>query len=336
MSIELNKANLEAIKTRSNELADSILGLYFPVLDHGFVSLVDYCGGDFSIARSARTSYQHGVNQRTEDRNLIRYLLRHDHGTPFEFVQFTFHCQMPIFVARQWIRTRISSFNELSGRYSVMPLMFYTPEESSIQAQSANNKQGRDGGVTKESIDFFFYDSSEVRAQATGMYRSALAGDIARELARIDLPLSTYTNWYWSINLRSLMNFLRLRCDSHSQWEIRQYANVIAGMCQKVVPIAFEAWIDYESCAKKFSKLDLQLLDFYVKSNKTGTLQDITSSLEIEGQRLGLTKREIKEFLGNLFLNFEAPDFTLDLSRAKTPEYFKQEAENHVPRIEGK
>lgn len=322
---DIEKANYDARQARINPSAEKLLGLYFPVLDHGFVSLVDYCGGDFSIVRAARTSYQHGVRKRTDDRNIIRYLLRHDHGSPFEFVQFTFHCQLPIFVARQWIRHRVASVNELSGRYSVLPLMFYTPQEEDIKTQSTSNKQGRDGDLTRETIQDFYEGSQLVRKHASEMYESAISDDIARELARIDLPLSTYTNWYWSVNLRSLMNFMTLRCDSHAQWEIRQYANIIAGMVQQVAPEAFEAWIDYEYCSHKLSRQELQLLPIYEQVERS-------ESIEEAGAKLGMSKREIKEFFDNVSAG-ECPDFALDLSKAKPPEYFSSEAEKYVPGV---
>jgi len=320
---DIERANYDARQARINPSAERLLGLYFPVLDHGFVSLVDYCGGDFSIVRAARTSYQHGVRHRTDDRNIIRYLLRHDHGSPFEFVQFTFHCQLPIFVARQWIRTRISSFNEMSGRYSILPLMFYTPREEDLKTQSLGNKQGRDGELTKEAIQAFYAGSQQVRQYASEMYESAISDDVARELARIDLPLSTYTNWYWSINLRSLMNFMTLRCDSHSQWEIRQYANTIAGIVQQVVPEAFEAWIDYEYCSHKLSRQELQLLPVYEQVERN-------ESIEETAAKLGMSKREIKEFFDNIS-GGEKPDFTLDMAKAKTPQYFSTQAEQYIP-----
>lgn len=320
---DIERANYDARQARINPSAERLLGLYFPVLDHGFVSLVDYCGGDFSIVRAARTSYQHGVGKRTDDRNIIRYLLRHDHGSPFEFVQFTFHCQLPIFVARQWIRHRISSFNEMSGRYSILPLMFYTPREEDLKTQSLGNKQGRDGELTKEAIQAFYAGSQQVRQYASEMYESAISDDVARELARIDLPLSTYTNWYWSVNLRSLMNFMTLRCDSHSQWEIRQYANTIAGIVQQVVPEAFEAWIDYEYCSHKLSRQELQLLPVYEQVERNETIEETAA-------KLGMSKREIKEFFDNIS-GGEKPDFTLDMAKAKTPQYFSTQAEQYIP-----
>lgn len=338
---ELHRANYEAIAAKTNEQADRLIGLYFPVFDHGFVSLVDYCGGDFSVVRSARTSYQHGVSVRSNDRNLIRYLLKHDHGTPFEFVNFTFHCQMPIFVARQWIRHRVGSFNEMSGRYSVMPLMFYTPKDEDIQAQSSYNKQGRDGAVSDSSIYTFKDDSSRVRLEATEMYRSALQGGITRELSRIDLPLSTYTNWYWNINLRSLMNFLRLRCDSHAQYEIRAYANIIAGMVKEVCPLAFEAWQDYTFESEHFSYQEMlalyeignEALDFGSCTDWSETLNGIESSPDFD--KYGLSKREATEFKAKIlkFREAKKQDFTLDLSQAKTPAYFQEQAKLYVPLI---
>lgn len=334
MTIE--KANNEAIITRQNLGADKLLGLYFPVLDHGFVALRDYCGGDAAITRSARTSYQHGVSVRTDDRNLIRYLLKHNHGTPFEFVNFTFHCQMPIMVARQWIRHRVGGFNEMSGRYSIMPLMFYTPDNENIQQQSSSNKQGRDGVLDEEVIEDFLCNLEHIRDESKENYKSAISGNITRELARLDLPLSTYTNWYWTVNLRSLMNFLSLRCDSHAQYEIRQFANVIAGIVKEVCPIAFEAWQDYAFESEHFSYQEMVALVKVVGDQLyDGSCVGWEETLLGELDQYGLSKRETEEFK-NKILKFQNPkrqDFTLDLSQAKTPDYFKEQAQKYVPEI---
>ncbi|MFA5759467.1 MAG: FAD-dependent thymidylate synthase [Clostridia bacterium] len=324
---ELQLANQQAINNRANIKADNLLGLYFPILDFGFISLVDYQGGDHAIARSARTSYQYGVNQRADDRSLIRYLLKHDHGSPFEFVQFTFHCQMPIFVARQWIRHRIAGVNEMSGRYSIMPLMFYSPDKEQVQAQSKSNKQGRDGGLSEDEIYSFLQDCESNREIIKNSYVKALGADVSREIARIDLPLSTYTNWYWTINLRSLMNFMTLRCDNHAQWEIRQYANLIAGVVKEVCPIAYEAWYDYQFGAQKFSNKELSLIINLI--NKNYDIKNINEHAEL----LGLSTREVKEFVNNILIHKDIQDFSLDISQAKTPEHFQKLAECNVPEL---
>ncbi|MDH3298526.1 MAG: FAD-dependent thymidylate synthase, partial [Gemmatimonadota bacterium] len=218
--------------------AEEILGGYFGVLDHGFVSLVDYMGSDEDIERAARVSYGYGTRKRSATRGLIRYLRRHAHTTPSEMVEFKFHCSMPIFVARQWIRHRTASVNEYSGRYSLMPLLFYKPEAASFALQSAVNNQGREDQPAAPSL---YADAiarwESLRQQASDTYGWLVSEDIARELARIDLPLSTYTQWYWKIDLHNLLHFLRLRADPHAQWEIQEYGRVMAGMLARVAPL---------------------------------------------------------------------------------------------------
>jgi thymidylate synthase (FAD) len=304
-----------------NSGADKILDKYFPVLDHGFVALRDYMGGDYAITRAARTSYQGGIKKRTDDANLIRYLVRHDHATPLEFVQFTFHCQMPVFVARQWIRHRISSVNEMSGRYSIMPMMFHTPEDSSIQAQSKSNKQGRGGELNSETIRIYKHNSNTTRKLAEAGYKDAINNGVAKELARLDLPLSTYTNWFWCINLRSLFNFLTLRCDEHAQWEIRQYANVMAGMLKEVCPLAYEAWRDYKFNSVTFSAQEMQMME---RHWRTGRGID-----EEKAKKFDIGKFEFSEYKAKTSPNNTegwSRDFELDMSKAKTAEYFEERA----------
>src|SRR5687767_12281585 len=177
--------------------AEEILGLYFPVLDHGFVALVDYMGSDECIERAARVSYGHGTRKKSLTRGLLRYLRRHLHTTPSEMVELKFHCAMPMFVARQWIRHRTANVNEYSGRYSLMPMLFYTPAAEQLQTQSRNNKQGRSGApATSEQYAEAVRRWNEIRSQSRDAYEWLAQEDMARELARIDLPLSTYTQWY--------------------------------------------------------------------------------------------------------------------------------------------
>ena len=222
-----------------------IKGRYYKVLDHGFVSLVDYMGSDDDIANAARVSYT-SATKRTDNEKLIRYMYKHGHTSPFEMVEFKFHCKMPIFVARQWIRHRTANVNEQSGRYSVLDQEFYTPEKEHYCPQSMTNKQGRsDESVSDEAYNMFIETSCASRAGVSEAYNRLLDAGVSRELARIDLPLSLYTQWYWKIDLHNLLHFLKLRCDPHAQYEIVQYANVMAGMIERMVPIAFQAWIDY-------------------------------------------------------------------------------------------
>ena len=219
----------------TSPLAEEILGLYFPVLDHGFVSLVDYMGTDECIERAARVSYGYGTRQTSQTRGLLRYLRRHMHTTPSEMIEFKFHCSMPMFIARQWIRHRSANVNEYSGRYSLMPMLFYTPSEEQLQTQSKKNNQGRSGTVVEaakytEAVRRW----NEIREKSREAYEWMTLEDMARELARIDLPLSTYTQWYWKIDLHNLLHFLKLRVDHHAQWEIQEYGRVMAGMLKRV------------------------------------------------------------------------------------------------------
>ena len=217
--------------------AEEILGLYFPVLDHGFVSLVDYMGTDEDIERAARVSYGYGTRKASLTRGLLRYLRRHLHTTPSEMLELKFHCCMPMFIARQWIRHRAASVNEYSGRYSLMPMLFYTPSAEQLQTQSKANNQGRSGTpVDAEQYRATVERWNEIRRLSRGAYEQMTSEDMARELARIDLPLSTYTQWYWKIDLHNFLHFLKLRVDSHAQWEIQEYGRVLAGVLKRVAP----------------------------------------------------------------------------------------------------
>ncbi len=242
-------------------VADSLLDREFKVLDHGFVRLVDYMGNDDAIVQAARVSYGDGTKKVQEDRGLIRYLMRHRHTTPFEMVEFKFHVKLPIFVARQWIRHRSANVNEYSGRYSVMKDEFYRPKLEDIQTQSQQNKQGRSEEELPESIRTAFLESlQQLQERAYAEYQGALGDNIARELARINLPLSLYTEWYWKIDLHNLFHFLRLRLDSHAQKEIRAYAVIMADMVRGVCPLAYEAFIDYYVNSLSFSGPEMEIL----------------------------------------------------------------------------
>lgn len=235
------------------DAAEEILDKKYSVLDHGFVRLVDYNGGDQRIVQSARISYGDGTKSYRQDKGLINYLMRNDHSSPFEMVNFTFHVKMPIFVARQWVRHRTAKLNEISGRYSVMSDEVYRPDREHINIQSESNKQGRaevvNDQLAKEVMDGFAKDKELIFNQ----YNSMLDSGIARELARIDLPLSLYTEMYWSMDLRNLFHFLKLRLDPHAQYEIREYANTILDMVEKVCPIATDAFKEHNLNATNFS-----------------------------------------------------------------------------------
>lgn len=274
-----------------NPKAEEILDKEFKVLNHGFIRLVDYMGGDESIVQAARVSYGKGTKSVSEDRTLIRYLMRHQHTTPFEMVEFKFHIKLPIFVARQWIRHRTANVNEYSGRYSIMPEEFYVPDESSIKYQSQANKQGRDeeevpAEVRKRVLEILI----EEQKSAFNGYQEMLDYNIARELARINLPLSLYTQWYWKIDLHNLFHFLKLRMDKHAQFEIRVYAEKMAEIVKTVVPIAYEAFEDYVLNSITFSKQELLILKKYLP-NKIE---------EDEVEKFGFSKYEKAEFFDKL------------------------------------
>jgi thymidylate synthase (FAD) len=324
------------VETRrpTNPAAEEILGLYFPVLDHGFVSLVDYMGSDEDVERAARVSYGYGTRKTSQTRGLIRYLRRHKHTTPSEMVELKFHCAMPVFVARQWIRHRTASVNEMSGRYSLMPLLYYRPDREHVQMQSKSNRQGRAGEVT----DHVFADSiarwDRLRAEASSTYEWLVQEDVARELARIDLPLSVYTQWYWKIDLHNLLHFLTLRVDAHAQYEIRAFGVVMAGMLQRVAPLCFEAWLDYDVMGSALSRGELAALRRLVRV-RDGGIEGVAERLtEAELEKLGLAKREVEELLAKLAAVPATPDFALDLSRARSPEAFAREMEAAVPAVD--
>lgn len=241
--------------------AEALLDQEIPVLDKGFVRLVDYMGGDERIVQSARVSYGSGTKTVRQDRGLIHYLMKHWHTSPFEQVQLTFHTKMPIFVARQWVRHRTARLNEISGRYSVMKDEFYVPSPENIRPQSTNNKQGRSEDRYTE------VEESEIREMFEGEqkavyknYEALLEKNLARELARNNLPLSLYTEWYWQIDLHNLFHFLRLRMDPHAQYEIRVYAEAMARCAKAVAPIAYEAFEEHILGSVAFSRAECEAL----------------------------------------------------------------------------
>jgi len=315
--------------------AEELLGLYFPVLDHGFVALVDYMGTDECIERAARVSYGYGTRQTSQTRGLIRYLRRHLHTTPSEMVEFKFHCCMPLFVARQWIRHRASSTNELSGRYSLMPMLFYTPSAEQLQTQSRSNSQGRSGERVSDAILREALRRWEtIRAESQTAYEWLTGNQVARELARIDLPLSTYTQWYWKIDLHNLLHFLNLRVDRHAQWEIQEYGRVMAGMLKRAAPLSYEAWIDFDVCGARLSRGDLDALRRLVAPSGDGLVAKPNAAVTApELEKLGLSKRAVRELLQKL-ADAEVPDFELDLSKAKPADYFATRFAEAVPKVD--
>jgi thymidylate synthase (FAD) len=321
----------------TSPLAEEILGLYFPVLDHGFVSLVDYMGTDESIERAARVSYGYGTRQTSQTRGLLRYLRRHLHTTPSEMIEFKFHCSMPMFIARQWIRHRSANVNEYSGRYSLMPMLFHTPTAEQLQTQSKQNNQGRSGTVVEaEKYAEAVRRWNEIREKSREAYEWMMLEDMARELARIDLPLSTYTQWYWKIDLHNLLHFLKLRVDSHAQWEIQEYGRVMAGMLKRVAPLSYEAWIDYDVCGERVSRMELDALRKLVSADGDGLRVRDGASLDAAALAAGgLAKREAAELLAKLQPK-PVPDFELDLSQASSAEVFAERFASAVPKVDKK
>lgn len=317
------------MSSRKNiEAADEILEKYFPVLDYGFVSLVDYMGGDDSLEKYARVSYGSKTRKVSDTRGLIRYLIRHFHTTPIESTELAFHIGLPIHVARQLVRHRtFSPINEYSGRYSVMPDIFYTPAQENFSPQSKNNKQGRsDTSLDGDKYDYFIKEIQELRNNSSNLYHKMLDDGVAREIARMDLPLSTYTYWYCKMDLGNLFKLLKLRLDPHAQWEIRQYAKVIAGMVKRVAPIAFEAFCDYSFYADPLTKLDKKFLEFLVKEFNFDSFDAVKNIYEgsgcVEHKKIGFSDREIEEFWKKLVIP-ESLDFDLKIEDSKSPEYFE-------------
>ncbi len=275
-----------------NEALSKILGKEIKCLDKGFIRLIDAMGDDSSIVQAARVSYGKGTKTPSADRELIRYLMRHRHTSPFEMVEFKFHIKLPIFVARQWIRHRTANVNEYSGRYSEMKDEFYVPEIEQIRTQSTINKQGRDEErLPEETAKLILQILQESQYLLYSQYQSMLEKNLARELARINLPLSTYTEWYWKIDLHNLLHFLKLRLDWHAQYEIRVYAEKIAEILKIAVPITWEAFEDYILGGINLSKQEINVLKQIINFDRLSDELIENSSLK------GL---EAKEFMMKL------------------------------------
>lgn len=277
-----------AITRTTSPALEAILGHAFPVLDHGFVRCVDYMGDDAAIVQMARTSYGEGTKSVSDDRGLIRYLMRHAHTSPFEGCEIKLHVKLPVFVARQWIRHRMANVNEVSGRYSVLPGEFYFPDAERLGVQSKLNKQGTGDGYSADDAAIILDMMENAVDVADSAYRVMVLGDdlgydLAREQARIVLPLNIYTEWYWKIDLHNLFHFLKLRSDPHAQWEIREYADAICKMVDQWVPSAFGAWVDYKRDAVTFSRMELDLI------------RNIADQITFVDHR-DMTMREVTEF----------------------------------------
>ena len=286
---------------------ENILYEAIPVLDHGFIRVIDYMGDDSSIVQAARVSYGKGTKKVSTDSGLIKYLMRHWHSTPFEMCEIKYHVKLPIFIARQWIRHRTANVNEYSARYSILDKEFYLPEPNHLAAQSKNNRQGRgdilQGEQAKKVLDLLKGDAERTYDNYENMLNERYDGSVidesqnglARELARMNLTLGTYTQWYWKTDLLNLMNFLRLRADHHAQYEIRAYADVMLDTLKRWVPITYEAFLDYRVGGTEVSSKGKKVL----KKLISGDIIDLESS--------GLSKREWNE----LMEAFEIKDKTL-------------------------
>ena len=273
----------------AENILDRLINKEFKCLDKGFVRLVDCMGDDAAIVQAARVSYGKGTKSVSEDKGLIRYLMRHRHTSPFEMVEFKFHIKLPIFVARQWIRHRTANVNEYSGRYSEMKDEFYIPDIEQLRTQSEVNKQGRSSELLpEETAKVIANQYKETQDRLFNEYSELLETELARELARINLPLSNYTEWYWKIDLHNLFHFLKLRMDVHAQYEIRVYADVMADIVRQILPLAYSAFEDYLLNGVSFSGPELNAIKKLIGSNV------IESDDELKA--LGLSIGELREF----------------------------------------
>ena len=271
---------------------------YKQVLDKGFIGLVDYMGTDNSIVQAARVSYGDGTKKASSDRALIRYLMRHEHTTPFEMCEVKFHIKLPIFVMRQLVRHRTASLNEYSARYSVLTDEVYVPNSENIKPQSTTNKQGREGELDEETKRRISDDINESWNRDYSLYTEHSDNlNLARETARQVLPVGGYTECYWKSNLKNFLHFARLRMDSHAQWEIQEYARAMYDMVKLKFPVACEAFEDYQEQSVKLSKQEL----VFVKSLMFREI-DINRIDEI-GENFGISKREMQEIVEKFELN---------------------------------
>tara|TARA_B100000427_G_scaffold328653_1_gene342307 strand:+ start:60 stop:1007 length:948 start_codon:yes stop_codon:yes gene_type:complete len=300
--IEDQKSQKNLTKRATSAELEKILYEAMPVLDHGFVRVVDYMGDDTSIVQAARVSYGKGTKKVSTDSGLIKYLMRHRHSTPFEMCEIKYHVKLPIFVARQWIRHRTANVNEYSARYSVLDKEFYIPDKQHLAAQSDINRQGRgsliNGKQADEILNLLKEDSERNYNNYEKMLNQKFDGTIidekkqglARELARMNLTLNAYTQWYWKTDLLNLLNFLSLRADSHAQYEIRAYADIMTQTLKRWVPIAYEAFMDYRVGAMELSSKGKSVVKKMMKGEKCSY------------EESGLSKREWNELMGSLGL----------------------------------
>ena len=295
--IQEQQSQSNSTKRVTSPELEKVLYEAIPVLDHGFIRVIDYMGDDSSIVQSARVCYGKGTKKVSTDEGLIRYLMRHWHSTPFEMCEIKYHVKLPIFIARQWIRHRTANVNEYSARYSILDKEFYIPAKEQLSAQATNNRQGRGDLITGEQADEVHkilkddavrtYDSYEkmLNERFDGTIIDEKKSGLARELARMNLTLNSYTQWYWKTDLLNLMNFLFLRGDSHAQYEIRVYAEKMLDTVKKWVPITHAAFLDYRVGAAHLSSKGLKIVKSMINGNKV-TYEDS-----------GLSKREWNELM---------------------------------------
>lgn len=279
---------------------EAMLAHAIPVLDHGFIRVVDYMGDDAAVVQAARVSYGRGTRAANEDRGLIRYLMRHRHSTPFEMCEIKYHIKLPIFIARQWIRHRTANVNEYSARYSVLEREFYIPAAGALAVQSTDNRQGRgavlEGAEAERVLRLLRDDATQTYDHYLDMLNEDEAGaprdpsrpGLARELARMNLTLNTYTQWYWKTDLHNLLHFLSLRADAHAQYEIRAYAEAMLETVRAWVPLSYEAFTDYRQGAVTLSA---QML---------GLVRRMLAGEAVEQASSGLSKREWRELMETL------------------------------------
>jgi len=276
---------------------EEILYEAIPLLDHGFIRVIDYMGDDSSIVQAARVSYGKGTKKVSTDSGLIKYLMRHWHSTPFEMCEIKYHVKLPIFIARQWIRHRTANVNEYSARYSILDKEFYLPSPENLAAQSTINRQGRgnilEGERAKKVLELLKTDAEQTYDNYETMLNERFDGSVidkngiglARELARMNLTLNTYTQWYWKTDLLNLMNFLRLRADKHAQYEIRTYAEAMLDTVKKWVPITYEAFMDYRVGGTEISAKGKKIIKRLIQGEK------------IDFEKSDLSKREWNELM---------------------------------------
>ncbi len=298
---------IKALQSQSNQTKrviapelEKILYEAMPALDHGFVRVIDYMGDDSSIVQSARVSYGKGTKKVSTDEGLIKYLMRHWHSTPFEMCEIKYHVKLPIFIARQWIRHRTANVNEYSARYSILDKEFYIPEKSQLSAQSTSNRQGRGNLITgdqaNEVLEILKADATRTYDNYEKMLNERYDGTVidenktglARELARMNLTLNSYTQWYWKTDLLNLLNFLFLRADSHAQYEIRVYAETMLDTVKKWVPITHAAFLDYRVGA------------IHVSSKGKKVIKKLIDGEECDQENSDLSKREWNELMTSL------------------------------------